>query len=338
MHDAGVQDGDEEPSISDESQSSEDGTSDELRTLTELEADVFPVRRRYTQYDRFSEYKLATGILAVGKYWTGPTDADYKMASEIMKEQLIKGARRIIRMSQMDLISAWKKNWSSHVVCHWIIEALLANKDLTVQVVVSPFDAGAGAEGDQYSFGSGGRRTFELIEYYMTHDAATDAVLPDPDGARAEALHRLYIAPLYFTDLVPEAQTREGETYKWPDLAPEGYTATLKQPPLLEKMPSKGVIGSAAYSAINASGYIYNKVPSAPGNHSKVMVVDDEAYVVGSDNLYPGSLSEFNYLVEGVDAVSELLTSYWEPLWRYSAPHAYTGATSPTLTTLGSQT
>jgi hypothetical protein len=206
----------------------------------------------------------------------------------------------------MDLISAWKKNWSDHVVCHWIMEALLANKNLRVQVVVSPLDAGAGAEGDQYSFGSGAGRTFDLIKYYMTHNAQTDAELDDRDGARADALQRLYIAPFYFTDLVTNKQTIEGVTYKWPDLPAEGNTATLKQKPLSEKPPSKGVIGSAALSVIDASGYIYKKVPSAPGNHAKIMIVDDELYVVGSDNLYPGSLSEFNYLVEGEQVVKEL--------------------------------
>jgi murine toxin len=55
------------------------------------------------------------------------------------------------------------------------------------------------------------------------------------------------------------------------------------------------------------------------------MIVDDEVYVVGSDNLYPGFLSEFNYLVEGTAAVRELIASYWTPLWEYSGPHCVTG-------------
>jgi len=42
---------------------------------------------------------------------------------------------------------------------------------------------------------------------------------------------------------------------------------------------------------------------------------------VGSDNLYPGFLSEFNYLIEGEDAVEDLLESYWTPLWWYSGQH-----------------
>ena len=296
--------------------------AEDLQTLTDLEQEVFQERITYNTYDKFPDYKLATRMLSVGKYWKGPNqENDYQKASELMKEQLIRNAKHSIRMSQMDLVSAWKKNWSDHVVCQWVIEALLANKNLKVEVVVSPLDAGAGAAGDQYSFGSGGSRTFDLIKYYMTHAVDTDIQFTDRLPERADALKRLSVAPFYFTDLVPGNQTTEGKTYKWPNLTKEGYTATLKQPPLAEKPPKKGVIGSAALSVINASGYIYDRVPSAPGNHAKIMIVDDDLYVVGSDNLYPGSLSEFNYLVEGADAVNELLKSYWGPLWKYSGPH-----------------
>lgn len=301
----------------------------DLRSLTDLAWDVFPERVTYDRYEKFEEYKKATRILSVGKYWTGTNQAsDFKKGSELMKRNLILNAQSTIRMSQMDLISAWKRNWSDHVVCQWIIQALLQNKYLNVQVVVSPLDAGAGAEGDQYSFGSGATRTFELIRYYMTHDVATDALLPDPDGLRAHALDRFVIAPLFYTDQVPANQRVEGVTYKWPNLTPEGYTATLKKSPLSIVAPSAGVIGDPAGSFVSASGKYYPKVESAPGNHAKIMIVDDELYVVGSDNLYPGNLSEFNYLVEGANAVSDLLQSYWEPLWRYSSPNKITSAVS----------
>lgn len=306
----------------DERDEAEEIRAQDLQTLEDLQQEVFQERITYDDYDKFADYKLATRMLSVGKYWTGPEkQTDYQQASEVMKKQLIMGAKRIIRMSQMDLVSAWKKNWSDHVVCHWLMDALLANPALKIQVVVSPLDAGAGAEGDQYSFGSGACRTFELIKYYMTHDADSDEELDDSDSKRANALKRLHIAPLYFTDKVPKEKTGEGTTYKWPGLSDEGKTATLKQPPLSEKAPKKGVIGSAAWAVVNASGSVYPKVDSAPGNHAKIMVIDDEAYIVGSDNLYPGFLSEFNYLVEGEEAVGELLKNYWGPLWKYSGPH-----------------
>jgi murine toxin len=325
LHQSGVQPGPDDSSETPAPSGPRDTRSDDLQTLNDLSIDVFPMRVVYTKYQLFEQYKLASRMLSVGKYWTGPKDGDYRKGSEVMKETLIKQARNKICMAQMDLVSAWKKNWSDHKVCQWVMEALQANPGLTVEVVVSPLDAGAGAEGDQYSFGSGASRTFELISYYMTHDAATDAVLDDGDGKRAAALKRIRVAPFYFTDQVPESRTGEGTTYKWPELPVEGFTATLKQAPLSEKPPREGVIGSAAMSLIRASGSVFRKVESAPGNHSKLMIIDDQAYVIGSDNLYPGSLSEFNYLVEGPDAVNALIDSYWKPLWKYSSPHGFSG-------------
>ncbi|PRP95838.1 hypothetical protein ENSA5_37070 [Enhygromyxa salina] len=291
------------------------------QTVEEVYED-FPVRVFREHYTGFDEYKRATRVLSVGKYWNGPGLDNYQKASEIMKETLIKGARRTIKMSQMDLVSTWKESWKDHVVCQWIIEALLANEALNVYVVVSPLDAGAGAGGDPYSFGSGAVRTYGLMEYYLTHEVDTDEKIADAEELRKRkhALGRLHIAPLYYTDQVPDEKTTEGDTYFWPDLDRAGYTATVKEQSLAENPPKKGIIGSAANSVLKGSGMVYEKVPSAPGNHAKIMIIDDEAYVVGSDNLYPGFLSEFNYLIEG-DAVRCMLDEYWEQLWGYSQPH-----------------
>lgn len=192
----------------------------------------------FNQYDQIEKYKQADRILSVGKYWTDSNmESDYQCGSEIMKEQLIKNARRIIRLSQQDLVSAWKKRWKDHSTCNWIIEALLANKELQVQVVVSALDATAGSAGDQYSFGSGAQRTFELFKYYLRHNIDTDELLEDGDGSRADALKRILITPFFFTDKISKDQTVEGKTYQWPDLDPNAYTATLKQPPLSQEPP-----------------------------------------------------------------------------------------------------
>lgn len=294
----------------------------DLQTLEALKDEVFQERILYNNYDKFNDYKRASRTLSVGKYWTGPKrETDYQQASERMKKNLIMGAKTLIRLSQMDLISAWKKNWSDHVVCHWLMDALIKNPALKVQIVVSPWDAGAGAEGDQYSFGSGATRTFELIQHYMF--TSPDGVpISDSQGLRRDAMARLHIAPLFFTDQGIAGKTVEGTTYKWPNLSPEGFTATLKQPSLRDKPVKKGgIIGSAAKSVLKASGAIYDTVASAPGNHAKIMIIDDEAYIVGSDNLYPGFLSEFNLLIEGKEAVDDLINNYWHKLWRYSSPH-----------------
>ncbi|SFD34763.1 phospholipase [Pseudoalteromonas denitrificans] len=296
--------------------------ADDLAAFSEIDKGVFPIRIKHTDYEDAAKYKLATRMLSIGKYWTGPSmTTEYQKAAEIMKAHLIKNAKHSICMSQMDLISAWKKRWSDHVVCHWLMDALLANPDLVVKVVVSPLDAGAGAQGDQYSFGSGACRTYELIDYYMKHQVDTDAPISDTTGERAKALERLHISPFFYTDQVPDMMTTEGETYKWPGLSAEGKTASIKQPPLSKVPPKKGIIGSAYQAVLKAGGFKGKPVDSAPGNHAKIMIIDNETYVVGSDNLYPGFLSEFSYLIEGQAAVDDMVKSYWTKLWHYSGPH-----------------
>ncbi len=54
-------------------------------------------------------------------------------------------------------------------------------------------------------------------------------------------------------------------------------------------------------------------------NHAKVWIVDDHAFHVGSDNLYPHFLQEFGYLVESESLTGDLVRDYWAPLWAHSA-------------------
>jgi phosphatidylserine/phosphatidylglycerophosphate/cardiolipin synthase-like enzyme len=53
-------------------------------------------------------------------------------------------------------------------------------------------------------------------------------------------------------------------------------------------------------------------------NHAKFWMVDDRAFHVGSDNLYPHNLQEFGCVVESATLARETLASYWEPLWTFS--------------------
>lgn len=54
-------------------------------------------------------------------------------------------------------------------------------------------------------------------------------------------------------------------------------------------------------------------------NHAKLWMVDDRVFHIGSDNLYPHNLQEFGYVVESEEVAREVLSAYWEPLWRYSS-------------------
>jgi phosphatidylserine/phosphatidylglycerophosphate/cardiolipin synthase-like enzyme len=54
-------------------------------------------------------------------------------------------------------------------------------------------------------------------------------------------------------------------------------------------------------------------------NHAKFWMVDDLAFHVGSDNLYPHNLQEFGYVIESAALARETLAAYWDPLWMHSS-------------------
>lgn len=60
-------------------------------------------------------------------------------------------------------------------------------------------------------------------------------------------------------------------------------------------------------------------------NHSKLWMVDDRVFYIGSDNMYPVNLQEYGYLVGDPKAVDMLIESYWKPLWQWSSRAAVSG-------------
>jgi hypothetical protein len=52
-------------------------------------------------------------------------------------------------------------------------------------------------------------------------------------------------------------------------------------------------------------------------NHAKLVAVDDEAFYIGSQNLYPGRLHELGVIVENRDAANELNFTYLRPTWEW---------------------
>jgi phosphatidylserine/phosphatidylglycerophosphate/cardiolipin synthase-like enzyme len=53
-------------------------------------------------------------------------------------------------------------------------------------------------------------------------------------------------------------------------------------------------------------------------NHAKLVAVDDEAFYIGSQNLYPGRLQELGVIVESRAAAGELSHAYLRPIWDWS--------------------
>ncbi|HYC64206.1 MAG TPA: hypothetical protein VEC14_05695 [Reyranellaceae bacterium] len=59
--------------------------------------------------------------------------------------------------------------------------------------------------------------------------------------------------------------------------------------------------------------------------HAKFFMVDDRAFYIGSDNMYPVNLQEFGYMVDDARASRELLDAWWNPMWQWSSRAALSG-------------
>jgi phosphatidylserine/phosphatidylglycerophosphate/cardiolipin synthase-like enzyme len=60
--------------------------------------------------------------------------------------------------------------------------------------------------------------------------------------------------------------------------------------------------------------------------HMKLWMIDDRAFYIGSDNMYPVNLQEYGYIVDDKKAAGELLDAYWNPLWQWSQKAAVSGS------------
>ncbi len=71
--------------------------------------------------------------------------------------------------------------------------------------------------------------------------------------------------------------------------------------------------------------------PSGAGfaNHAKAIFVDDRAFYVGSQNLYPADLAELGFIVDDEAATAEIVDTYWWPLWSSSSVAAVSGVDAP---------
>jgi phosphatidylserine/phosphatidylglycerophosphate/cardiolipin synthase-like enzyme len=89
-------------------------------------------------------------------------------------------------------------------------------------------------------------------------------------------------------------------------------------------------INALLCSHIHLAPLRFGPDPSWPGgkaiaNHAKFWMVDDRAFYIGSDNMYPVNLQEFGYILDDHKAAAEVLDSYWTPLWQWSQRAAVSG-------------
>lgn len=61
-------------------------------------------------------------------------------------------------------------------------------------------------------------------------------------------------------------------------------------------------------------------------NHSKFVMIDDQAFYVGSQNQYDAGLTEFGYLVDDERAAFPMVQTYFAPMWQQSVRSAVSGS------------
>lgn len=70
-----------------------------------------------------------------------------------------------------------------------------------------------------------------------------------------------------------------------------------------------------------------NKMPFA--NHSKTIIIDKQAFYVGSHNFYPMDLQEYGLVVDDQTLTTQYIDDYWTTLWNNSKRSAITGSDNP---------
>ena len=62
------------------------------------------------------------------------------------------------------------------------------------------------------------------------------------------------------------------------------------------------------------------------GNHAKVIMADDSAFYMGSNNAYGAGLAEFGIIVDDAEKARELDNNYYSPLWQQAKAGAVSGS------------
>ena len=110
------------------------------------------------------------------------------------------------------------------------------------------------------------------------------------------------------------------------------YSWNIQPQEIIEKMKQhigdRQVTGKLSVSTIQYSDtgtcWPYGSSNKTVANHAKTWIIDEELFYIGSDNLYPHLLQEFGYLIDSKKFASELISTYWNPLWRYSKQNRLT--------------
>jgi phosphatidylserine/phosphatidylglycerophosphate/cardiolipin synthase-like enzyme len=231
-------------------------------------------------------------------------------------------AKKTIRISQQSLRAlthplgeVLMPPWYDFYTCLAIVRAVKAGVD--VQIVLS------GQQGKGY--GGEAQKVLKFLQLlYLL------AVLP-PDSTRyytGTPRVRVETQNRYYSEKCHAAPQRE-DIDGWVDLA---AGAGQKPEPVVDERNFsfgflRGYEGGGAIAEFNkklklATLYYADNSQSQSSNHSKVYIIDEDCFYVGSDNMYPSAnkegLQEFGYLIEDQKETKKFKAEYWDKLWEYS--------------------
>ena len=95
--------------------------------------------------------------------------------------------------------------------------------------------------------------------------------------------------------------------------------------------PAGTDVAAALCSKLHVAGLRVSNLEKWPdgkvfSNHSKFLMIDSQAFYVGSQNLYTSDLAEFGFIVDSADAAKVATDTFWAPLWSFSQNDAVPAA------------
>jgi phosphatidylserine/phosphatidylglycerophosphate/cardiolipin synthase-like enzyme len=101
---------------------------------------------------------------------------------------------------------------------------------------------------------------------------------------------------------------------------------------MIDQSPRKGPdpVNALLCSRVHLAPFRFGPVDKWPNGrpiatHAKFYMIDDRAFYVGSDNMYPVNLQEFGYILDDKKAAQDILDGWWTPLWQWSQRAAVSG-------------
>lgn len=201
-----------------------------------------------------------------------------------------------------------------------------------------------------FSLGRGHTEWLPIGDSDISADVAIIAALNSAEETIYLSQHRLtstFFVPLDFAPEIKEAlvdAALRGVHVKIAVSSPWGWITLSDSPTdvynsLIESLYAKAISSNNNYTQLDEAlcrlqlGEFHLNYYAYPEtdqhlflNHSKFFVVDDKAFYIGSQNLYPSGigssssdlifdLNEHGYLVDDIGYTAEVLTNYWEPIW-----------------------